>query len=73
VITHNLLQLLKAVALPEEYADARPKRLRFSVFTAMGRVVSHAGRMLLRIADEVMKMLIAPAQRRIRTVIWDTS
>ena len=26
VITHNLLQLLKAVALPKEYADARPKK-----------------------------------------------
>jgi len=73
VITHNLLQLLKAVALPKEYADAHPKRLRLSVFSAMGRVVSHAGRMLLHIADEVMKVLIAPAQRRIRAVIWDTS
>jgi len=43
VITHNLLQLLKKAVLPEEYATAHPKRLRFAVFTAMGRA-SHAMR-----------------------------
>lgn len=73
VITHNLLQLLKKVALPEEYANAHPKRLRFSVFTVMGRVVNHAGRLLLRIADHILEMLIAPARRRIIEAIPDTS
>jgi hypothetical protein len=73
VITHNLLQLLKKVALPEEYANAHPKRLRFSVFTVMGRVISHAGRALLRIADSILKTLIAPARSKIRQVVWDTS
>ncbi len=53
VLTHNLLQLLKAVALPPEYATARPKRLRFTIFTQFGRVISHAGQMLLRIASKV--------------------
>lgn len=73
VITHNLLQLLKKVALPEEYANAHPKRLRFSVFTVMGRVVCHAGRLLLRVADAVLAGLIAPAQDRILQVAWNTS
>jgi hypothetical protein len=73
VITHNLLQLLKKVALPEEYVHAHPKRLRFSVFTVMGRVVNHAGRVLLRIADGMLARLIGPARRRILQVIWDTS
>jgi hypothetical protein len=73
VITHNLLQLLKKVALPEEYAQAHPKRLRFSVFTVMGRVVNHAGRALLRIADGILERLIGPARRRILQVIWNTS
>ena len=72
VITHNLLQLLKKVALPEEYANAHPKRLRFSVFTVMGRVVSHAGRVLLRIADSILKTLIAPARKRLMQLNWDT-
>ena len=73
VITHNLLQLLKNVALPGEYAHAHPKRLRFSVFTVMGRVVNHTGRVLLRIADCILERLIAPARRKILQVIWDTS
>ena len=73
VITHNLLQLLKKAALPEEYANAHPKRLRFSVFTVMGRIVSHAGRVLLRITDGILKTLIAPAQSKILQVTWNTS
>ena len=71
VITHNLLQLLKKVALPEEYARAHPKRLRFAVFTAIGKVVSHAGQILLRIASEILAAIIAPGRRRIRALSLD--
>ena len=73
VVTHNLQQMLKKLALPAEYAHAHPKRLRFCVFTAMGRLVSHAGRMLLRIPDGVLETLIAPSRRRMREMVWDTS
>jgi len=65
VLTHNLLQLLKAVALPQEYATARPKRLRFAIFTQFGRVISHARQTLLRIANRAWQMLIGPAYQRI--------
>ena len=65
VLTHNLLQLLKAVALSQEYATARPKRLRFAIFTRFGRVISHAGQMLLRIATRAWEALIRPAYYRI--------
>jgi len=65
VLTHNLLQLLKAVALPEEYATAHPKRLRFAIFTQFGRVISHAGRMLFRIATSAWETLIRPAYDRL--------
>ena len=65
VLTHNLLQLLKAVALPEEFANARPKRLRLAIFTQFGRVISHAGRVLLRIATKVWEMLTWPSYQRI--------
>ena len=65
VLTHNLLQLLKAVALPQEYATARPKRLRFAIFTQFGRVIRHAGQMLLRIATTAWERLIWPAYHRI--------
>ena len=65
VITYNLLQLLKKTALPEEYANAHPKRLRFAIFTMIGRVISHSGRMLLRITSEILAIIIAPALKRI--------
>jgi len=73
VITHNLLQLLKKAALPEEYASAHPKRLRFSVFTVMGRIINHAGRVILRIADRILEGLIGPARTKIRQLVWNTS
>jgi len=34
----------------------------------MGRLVSHAGRMLLRIADDILEKLIAPAGARIKAL-----
>lgn len=58
VLTYNLLQLLKAVALPTEYAQAQPKRLRFVIFTQIGRVIRHAGQTMLRMADSVWQALI---------------
>lgn len=64
MVTHNLLQLLKKAALPEEYANAHPKRLRFAVFTMMGRLVNHAGQMLVRVAWEAVKAMLV-ARRRI--------
>jgi len=70
VITHNLLELLKKVALPEEYSQAHPKRLRFAVFTTMGKLVSHAGQVLLRIATEVLASVVAPGRRRLRELVW---
>ena len=73
VLTHNLLQLLKVVALPQEYATARPKRLRFAIFAQSGRVVRHAGRILLRIASQAWASLIGPGHRRVGVMMWDTS
>ena len=65
VITYNLPQLLKAVALPAEYVKAQPKRLRFAIFTQTGRIIQHAGQTLLRLADIVWQALIDNALRRI--------
>jgi hypothetical protein len=65
VITHNLLQLFKALALPPEYATARPKRLRFAVFTHFGRVVRHAGQLLMRLAGRAWRGVIGQAEQRV--------
>ena len=67
VLTHNLLQLLKAMALPPQYARAQPKRLRFAIFTQFGRVIRHAGQIMLRLVDSVWQHLIDNALQRIMT------
>jgi hypothetical protein len=36
-----LLTFLKRCALPARYRDARPKRLRFEIFTMAGRLTFH--------------------------------
>jgi hypothetical protein len=69
VLTYNLLQFLKKAALPEEYLDANPKRLRFAVFTAIGKVISHAGQTLLSVANAVMNLFVYPGRRRITSLI----
>lgn len=69
VITYNLLQYLKRAALPEEYQRAHPKRLRFAIFTAVGRLVSHAGQTILRIASSILQSLIKPGRSKIAALI----
>ena len=58
-LAYNLLSMLKRVGLPGEFLDARPKRLRFSVFNAVGKVVKHARRTLLRLASAAHQALLA--------------
>lgn len=70
VLTHNLLTLLKAVALPPEYRQAYPKRLRFAIFTHLGQVVRHAGSLLLRVLDEVFEQVLRPGHHRVLVADW---
>lgn len=50
LLTHNVLTALKRLALPPELVTARPKRLRFLVFTVPGRLITHARHLGLRLA-----------------------
>lgn len=70
VLTLNLLEILKATALDEPYRRARPKRLRFAIFTQFGRVVRHARSHLLRLTTRVLDALLRPGLRRIRLAAW---
>ena len=58
------LRLLKAAALPKEYADAEPKRLRFTVFTGLGQVVSHARLVVMKVLEGIWNRLIRAALER---------
>jgi hypothetical protein len=65
LLTYNVLSALKSLALPPALSTARPKRLRFTVFTLAGRLVSHAGQLWLRIsaAAERLAGLLAARER----------
>jgi hypothetical protein len=71
VLTLNVLEMLKATALDEEYRRARPKRLRFAIFTQFGRVVRHARSQLLRLTTRAFDLLLGPGLHRIRLAAWD--
>lgn len=70
VLTHNLLELLKATALESTYRQARPKRLRFAIFTQFGRVVRHAREQYVRVVTRVLAGLLSPGLRRLRACAW---
>jgi hypothetical protein len=53
MMTYNVLSAMKSLALPPEMCDARPKRLRFSLFNIAGRIVSRGGKLILRIAAQI--------------------
>lgn len=69
VLTYNLLEFLKKAVLPEAYHKAQPKRLRFAVFTGVGKVISHAGQTLLRISEEILEALIRPGRKKISILV----
>lgn len=49
-LTFNVLTVLKRRALPERYRDARPKRLRYEIFTVPGRLTVHQSRVTVRVS-----------------------
>ena len=58
-------QRLKSLVLPAHLSTARPKRLRFAVFTIAGRLISHAGKLILRIghkAEQIAGLIAARAR-----------
>ncbi len=73
VLTLNLLEVLKAVGLTPELRHARPKRLRFVVFTQFGRVVDHARQRIMRVATAALRAVVEPAMGRLRRSAWPAS
>lgn len=55
LLTYNVLSALKSIALPPELQDARPKRLRFQVFTIPAFVSSHARALFARVVNRARR------------------
>lgn len=70
VLTANLLVLMKATALDQEYRKARPKRLRFAIFNHVGRVVHHARQSFMRLCLKVLEEMVRPGLLRLRLAAW---
>lgn len=49
-LVHNLLQLMKATALPAQMRSMRPKALRFRLFNLVGVITTHARRLTLQLS-----------------------
>jgi hypothetical protein len=56
LLTYNVLSALKSLALPPTLSTARPKRLRFALFTLAGRLITHAGQLVLRVSAEAERL-----------------
>jgi hypothetical protein len=65
VITYNLLTALKRKALPERYRLARPKRLRFDLFTLPAKLTVHESQLSVQTsaAGSRLEELIAARRR----------
>ena len=68
LLTYNVLSAMKWLALPPSMEAARPKRMRLSLFAIAGRLVSHAGKLVLRIgrAADALAGIIAARLRLAR-------
>ena len=65
LMTLNVLQAMKLHALPAKLKKARPKRLRYMVFTLAGKLSEHAGKLTVTIGEHAEKLagLIAARAR----------
>lgn len=68
-ITYNVLTLLKRHALPARLLSARPKRLRFEIFTVPARLVIHQSQLManLSASRERAEELVRARQRLLAT------
>jgi len=64
LLTYNVLSALKSLALPASLSAARPKRLRFALFTLAGRLATHAGQLWLRVSAAAERLAGLIAARR---------
>jgi hypothetical protein len=66
LLTYNVQSAMKSLALPSHLSKARPKRLRFCLFSIAGRIISSGGKLILRIAKEIEeKVNIIAARERL--------
>jgi hypothetical protein len=63
VLTHNVLCAMRRLVAPPDLRTARPKRLRFRLFTLPAKVIVHARRLFARVAERLLAAADALAMR----------
>jgi hypothetical protein len=65
VLTHNVLEAIKALTLAGTLRQARAKRLRFVLFSIPGKLVRHARRMVVKVVGwfEALALLVLVRKR----------
>jgi hypothetical protein len=69
LLAYNILSAMKSLVLPATLSAARPKRLRFTLFTMAGRLISHAGKLVLQISAAAERLAGLREARRQLTVL----
>jgi hypothetical protein len=62
-LTYNVLSALKQLALPPSMESARPKKLRFALFSLAARITSHAGSLVMKIGRSAEQLAELVASR----------
>lgn len=66
LLAYNILSAMKSLVLPAPLSAARPKRLRFALFTIAGRLISHAGKVVLQSSQAAERLAgLLQARRRL--------
>ena len=66
LLAYNILSAMKSLVLPAALSAARPKRLRFVLFTIAGRIISHSDKLVLRISQAAERVAgLFEARRRL--------
>ena len=69
-LTSIVLTWRKRRALPPRYRDARPKRLRYELFTLPGKLATHQSQLSVRVpVDEGRLREIVEARRRLLAML----
>lgn len=70
LLTYNVLSAMKSLALPPAMTTARPKRLRFALFSLAGRISSHAGQLWLRVSEAAERLAgLISAREKLRALL----
>jgi hypothetical protein len=74
VLSYNLNSLMKRLAMPQGWAPKRLKAIRFGFINTVGRVVRHAGSLIIRISQShPVYRLLLEVRQRIRALASDPS